>query len=311
MDLKQFKPASMLYNLFQYAQPKHNLPLYRRYGLKKFFFSPVSSKDFASLPVSTASIVSAEAIRACALYQQADEATKAALLAYPETGFVVLPQYLDNATVDAINASVDKLLREQKLKIGFQHKIMFAMHVSPVIQKAGEDPVLLELLNVLLGGPAVLFQSINFLYGSEQPTHSDSIHMTTYPAGGLMGVWIALEDIGPENGPLHYYPGSHLLPYYMNADYGNEGNWLFTGNRSYTAYEQMIQEKIRENGLRKQVFTAKKGDVLVWHANLFHGGEPQLNKSLTRKSMVFHYFRQNSICYHEISQRPALIRSPH
>jgi len=69
----------------------------------------------------------------------------------------------------------------------------------------------------------------------------------------------------------------------------------------------MIADKILQNSIKKNVFTAKKGDVLIWHANLFHGGEPHLNKTKTRKSMVLHYFAVDRICYHEITQRPALI----
>ena len=30
----------------------------------------------------------------------------------------------------------------------------------------------------------------------------------------MCGVWVALEDITEDNGPLHYYPGSHRLPDY-------------------------------------------------------------------------------------------------
>ena len=37
-----------------------------------------------------------------------------------------------------------------------------------------------------------------------------------------------------------------------------------------------------------------------------HGGEPHLDKALTRKSMAFHYFRQAHIGYHEITQKTAL-----
>jgi len=144
--------------------------------------------------------------------------------------------------------------------------------------------------------------------GSEQRTHSDSIHMTTYPAGGLLGVWIALDDISESNGPLHYYAGSHKLPYYMNADYNNEGSRWLIGDKSYTAYEEMIDRKINDIGLPKKIFTASKGDLLVWHANLFHGGEPHTDKNKTRKSMVLHYFKKGAVCYHEITQRPAIIK---
>jgi len=59
--------------------------------------------------------------------------------------------------------------------------------------------------------------------------------------------------------------------------------------------------------MTKQIFTVRKGDLLVWHTNLFHGGEPHTDKSLTRKSMVFHYFNKNAVCY-QITQRPALIK---
>ena len=69
----------------------------------------------------------------------------------------------------------------------------------------------------------------------------------------------------------------------------------------------MIADKLIEHNIPKKIFTAKKGDLLIWHANLFHGGEPHLNKAKTRKSMVFHYFNENNICYHEITQRPAFI----
>jgi ectoine hydroxylase-related dioxygenase (phytanoyl-CoA dioxygenase family) len=158
---------------------------------------------------------------------------------------------------------------------------------------------------VLLGGKAKLFSSINFLMGSQQKSHSDSIHMTTFPLGGLLGVWIAMEDIGPDNGPLHYYPGSQKLPYYLNEDYDNAGNAWLLGEKGYQEYEKMMATKIKEHDIQKEVFYAKKGDLLIWHANLFHGGEPHLDKSKTRKSMVLHYYDENCVCYHEISQRPA------
>ena len=55
-------------------------------------------------------------------------------------------------------------------------------------------------------------------------------------------------------------------------------------------------------------YLAEKLDYnYTYLANLFHGGEPHLNRDRTRKSMVLHYFREGAICYHEITQRPALL----
>jgi ectoine hydroxylase-related dioxygenase (phytanoyl-CoA dioxygenase family) len=188
----------------------------------------------------------------------------------------------------------------------YRNKFMFAFRQSTRIRRAGEGR-LQPLVAALLGHETSLFQSINFLTGSEQRTHSDSIHMSTFPLGGMAAAWVALEDITPDNGPLHYYPGSHKLPYYLNADYANEGSTWLTGDKEYTEYEAYIARRIAEAGIEKQIFLARKGDVFIWHANLMHGGEPHRDKALTRKSMVFHYFSRAHICYHEITQRPALL----
>jgi hypothetical protein len=37
-------------------------------------------------------------------------------------------------------------------------------------------------------------------------------------------------------------------------------------------------------------FLAKRGEVLIWHANLLHGGEPVQARTCRRWSQVIHYF---------------------
>ena len=277
-------------------------------GLKKKYYSPVSSKDFEGLSHESNSTFNEIKVTGTELYKTSSEQNKKSIIDFNENGFCILKNYLSAETVDNINTEIETLLKEKKVKFGYGGKIMFAIHVSELLNAVGNNKNLHELLSVLLGGSSILFQSINFIKGSEQDTHSDSIHMTTYPLGGLLGVWIALEDVGVDNGPLHYYPGSHKLPYYLNRDYNNEGSRFLIGNKSYSEYEKMIAEKIKDLGLKKEIFKANKGDLLIWHANLFHGGEVHKNPDATRKSMVFHYFKENSICYHEITQRPALIK---
>ena len=81
------------------------------------------------------------------------------------------------------------------------------------------------------------------------------------------------------------------------------------GKNSYKAYEDAIEKLIQEKGLKPAYFHAEPGDILIWHSNLLHGGSPITEEGLTRKSMVAHYFCKDVICYHEISQRPALIHT--
>ncbi len=307
--LLRLKALYSLYNFFHKKKLKHNLPHYNKLGLNKKYYSSISSIDFKkanpnALKPNNLTVVP---LNQTEIYKNSNTETQKHFLDYSKNGYLVLKNYLADTTVNAINLEVDNLLNAGKIKFVQRNKLMFVLNKSPLIKSVGEDPKLKELLNALLNDSAVLFQSINFITGSEQHTHSDSVHMTTFPLGGLLGVWIALEDITDENGPLHYYPGSHLLPYYLNPDYNNVGNKWLIGNKNYTAYEEMLEAKVKEQKLQKLVFKANKGDILIWHANLMHGGEPHINKNLTRKSMVFHYYAKHCICYHEIKQRPALI----
>ena len=305
--LRRLKVAYAAYNFFHKKELKHNKPIYKKLGLTKKYYSSVSSLDFKHLPNEQSAINLSE-LRTTRIYQNGNLDTRSQLENYVNTGYIVLHNYFDESKVDTINNEIDVLVAQKKVGFKYGNKIMFAIHKSPLLRESGNNKELLELLNVLIGGKAKLFQSINFLSGSEQDTHSDSIHMTTYPLGGLLGVWIALEDIDETNGALHYYPGSHTLPYYLNEDYDNTGSTFLIGDKDYSAYEKMLQDKIAFLELKKEIFRAKKGDVLIWHANLMHGGEPHTDKNKTRKSMVFHYFKEGAVCYHELTQRPALLR---
>ena len=224
---------------------------------------------------------------------------------WSEKGYVVLDAFYSNEEVDAINTEVDRLIKTKKASWRY-NRILFANKISNLINNTGTSKKLTTVLSLLLGKEVRLFQSLNFIQGSQQKSHSDFIHMTTFPKGNLIAVWIALEDTTLENGLLHYYPGSHKLPYILNNDFDNVGTKYRLGDKTYGDYEDKIAEVIQQNKLKKEVFLAKKGDLLIWHANLLHGGEPVLDKNATRKSMVFHYYAKDVICYHEITQRPTL-----
>jgi phytanoyl-CoA hydroxylase len=307
--IRRLKPAYALYNLFHREQLRHNIALYKKFGLKKSYFSSVSSADFKQLIVPEGMTnFGEEDYRKLDAFKRLSEENQRSVLAFADNGYAILRNFFSLEDIKKVNNEIESLLAHGKISFKYENKIMFAIHQSALLRNIGNNSDLIDLLTAMMGKQAVLFQSINFLQGSQQRTHSDSIHMTTFPLGGLAASWLALEDVSASQGALHYYPGSHKLPYYLNSDYGNEGGALLTGNKTYSEYEDFIQEKIKEHGIKKEVFEAKAGDLLIWHANLFHGGEPHTDKSKTRKSMVFHYFSEGVVCYHEITQRPALIK---
>ncbi|WP_294298318.1 phytanoyl-CoA dioxygenase family protein [uncultured Chryseobacterium sp.] len=304
-QIRNYKLPYIVYNFFNKKKLKHNIPLYKKYGIPKSYFSSISSKDFAHLPPSERK-VDDQKLKETSFFKRLSVENQRSVECFDDEGYLILRNYLSSETADQINSEIDRLMAEGTIKFRYGGKLMFVIHHSEIIKSIGENKDLLEFLSVLMDGQAKLFQSINFINGSQQKTHSDSIHMTTYPLGGLLGVWIALEDIDENNGALHYIPKSHKLPYFLNSDYDNEGDALRMGKKSYKAYEEFLEEKVKELGLEKEIFRAKKGDLLIWHANILHGGEPHLDKSKTRKSLVYHYFDENSVCYHEVTQRPAL-----
>ncbi len=307
--LRRFKFSYSLYNFFKKDELKHNIPLFEKYGLNKKYYSPLSSEDFKGMEGEKNiydRLDSRTELPKDPDFRNLDTKTQEALLPWSEKGYAIIEGFLSPSEVDEVNAEVDKLISNGEVSWRYGNKIMFAIHKSDLLYRIGARDRLIHIMSILLGKKVTLFQSINFLTGSRQRTHSDSVHMTTFPEGNLIAAWIALEDIKAGSGELHYYPGSHKLPYIMNADYDNVGSKLMLGPYNYSHYEDRIQKEIDDRQLEKEVFLAKKGDVLIWHANLLHGGEPVVDENLTRKSMVFHYYTDDAICYHEITQRPSL-----
>jgi len=309
--LRSFKLPYVVYNFFNRSRLKHNVGLYKKYGVKKKYFSSVSSADFKGIespPNKYDQLDSAIEMPKSTLYKSLDNKIQKELLPWSEKGYVILQNFFKCEEVDLFNSEISSLLNSKETSFSYRNKIMFAIHKSDILLHAGTNKKLLDVLEVLLDKKVELFQSINFLTGSEQRTHSDSIHMTTFPYGNLIAVWVALEDIKEDAGPLHYYSGSHKLPYILNQEFDNEGTNVKLGNKTYTDYEDYVETVVEKNHFQKEIFRAKKGDILIWHANLLHGGEAVSNPESTRKSMVFHYYAEDSICFHEVTQRPTLKR---
>lgn len=310
--LRSLKVTYSAYNFLHSSGLEHNRGPYKDAGMKKFLFQSISSKDFSHLPPGDIPWVdkhlSEVEIVAKIEASGFDEKVKEKIRGFERDGFMILEGALDSATVDSVNEEIERSLKEGKMQFTLGNKIMFANKASELIRAITVKKEITSILDFLLGKKVTPFQTINFITGSQQLAHSDSIHMTTYPLGYLIAIWVALEDVTEDSGPLSYYPGSHKLPYVLNDGYERGGNVFTVGaDSNYLKYEEKIGQIVKGKKLPKKIFTAKKGDVLVWHANLIHGGEKITRPGATRKSMVVHYFADGVIKYHEITERPALL----
>lgn len=225
-------------------------------------------------------------------------------------GYLILPGFFSAGELDEAWATYEAAIEEGKLQPVTDRGQAEEDHLPgrvlnphfhvPAFEGLLKSPRMVEIISLLLGVRALPFQTIAGHKGSEQLAHSDSIHMTTYPQGYLAANWIAFEDISAECGPLEYYPGSHRLPYAYSKDVGitldeARGGW----KGYYNKYETHVQRSISENGLKAHYFHAGKGDVLLWHANLLHGGSRRKRPETSRKALVCHYFAEGCVCYHD------------
>ena len=106
----------------------------------------------------------------------------------------------------------------------------------------------------------------------------------------MCGVWVALDDIHADAGPLEYYSGSHRLPYQRARDLGLSLEEVLMDPAPQRFFEAGWREQVKREGYERRLFLARRGEVLIWHANLLHGGAPVRNKTLSRWSQVSHYY---------------------
>lgn len=110
----------------------------------------------------------------------------------------------------------------------------------------------------------------------------------------MCGVWLALEDVSEDAGPLEYYSGTHKWPILYNDRIGVRISGKQTA--PYPSYQAVWFALIKKFKIAPQYFCPRKGDAIIWLANLLHGGSRQRDPNLTRWSQVTHYFFDNC-CY--------------
>ncbi len=232
-------------------------------------------------------------------------------------GYVILRNLIEDQILDEIWDAYEQAIRSGRIVLQPEAAGEDDPHPGRFLnphKKLGcvcrilKHPGLTRWIQLFLGREPKPLQTIFSHKGSQQGAHSDSIHMTTYPLGYLTAAWIAFEDTHPDCGPLVFYPGSHKLPYVFSNDVGiSEADFKKDGYAPYQArYEGFIAKLIEEHELEPHYFHARKGDVLVWHANLVHGGSTRRNLRLSRRALVCHYFAKGAFVYHDLASKRSM-----
>jgi len=225
-----------------------------------------------------------------------------ALAHYIDHGYVIFPKVVGDEVIDAYldlfelswdeappSVYVHVERRVQHMSREIYDKITKVSSLHCCFDRAGElifPSVVLRFLTLIYDRPPVAFQTMTMRKGSEEALHIDTGPLTLTEPMTMAASWLALEDVRPGSGELQFVPGSHSVPEYLHPGV-SKGH-----NNDMATYGQVLEQTkgvCRDRGFTTERFEAKKGDVLIWHADLLHGGAKIEDHSSTRKSLVTHY----------------------
>ena len=221
---------------------------------------------------------------------------------YIDHGFVVLPRAVSDEVIDDYLDFFEHSWDEAPATIcayhrGKVHRVSRELYdkVAKVsclhwyYPRAAEiifpEPVL-RFLTQIYDRPPVAFQSMSMRKGSEEPLHIDTGPLTLTEPMAMAASWVALEDVKPHSGEFQFIPGSHRVPELLHHGVakGHNGDM-----EAYGKILSRILEMCDERGLKTEYFMAGKGDVLIWHADLMHGGAMIEDPECTRQSFIAHF----------------------
>src|SRR5579875_2585648 len=235
----------------------------------------------------------------------ADEADQVRFFA--DKGYLVIPQAVDPAMCDRFSNDITAAFERGDERLLIQRpgestgkpltpdapRVQARVVDSYVYYDSALELLLSEkishFLRIIFEDAPLLFQSLSFYNGSEQGLHQDTAYVVVSSPLELSASWIALEDIQEGSGELMYIPGSHRLPEYHFS--GKYKHWSAErdGSEQHDEWSRLLREEAEERGYPVEIFRPKKGDALIWAADLVHGGSDVRDRSLTRKSLVGHY----------------------
>lgn len=221
-------------------------------------------------------------------------------------GYLVLPDLVATATIQALRAEADAVLSRLvdemadsqttnprvtwwRLASGKPYvlKVKPVNDLSPAVAALADDESLRGLVTVLLGGPARLMDN-KFMYkqvldigagwaalpvlGEEVCKHTDAAYFSARGFDRVLTVAVCLDDCTASAGALRVWPGTHRHNVEM----------VSTDNQG-----PVVPDESAPNA-DAVILTASAGTVLVWDAALVHASGPNTSGG-PRRLLVLGY----------------------
>jgi hypothetical protein len=234
-----------------------------------------------------------------------------ALQAFVEDGYAIIPGAVDHMVIDTYLSEFETV---SKTKSGMQSihadclapteetdltvpltKTLDTGFFCPSALDIMLAPKIVEFLKAIFEDDVLAHQNLHFEVGSTQAIHQDTAYVVVGTPMNLAACWVALEDIQESTGELIYYPGSHRFPHHL---YGENRKYFAASQdrgEDHDRHLQSLHDMAAERGIVQKSFLPKKGDALIWHSDLAHGGGAILKKGVTRRSLVTHYCPRKEI----------------
>lgn len=160
-------------------------------------------------------------------------------------------------------------------------KFMWFEDEAPIFRHiVTEHPRIQGVLGSLLGPEILLYQSMALIkpahIGSEKPWHQDNAYFGTAELDGVIGTWIALDDVRIENGAMHMLSGGHRLGPLRHH---------------HTVDCEILPGRIDPS--RATPVELRAGGMLFFHANTPHQTPPNTSGQ-RRRALQFHYRRADN-----------------
>jgi len=228
---------------------------------------------------------------------------------YEEQGYVVIRRLIPAERCDEAQAAFAEEVRdypgfiyrqatanpERHLKSEYGYMLNSILNVHcmdprrfPTFRRRGTELVtshsLRRACEILLGEPGKLVQTMYFEGNPATWPHQDTYYLDAEKLGGLVGAWIAVEDVAPGAGRFFVYPGSHKIEI--------KGGGPSLG-KEHDRYKQLMRDLLRDRALECRAPALQKGDVLFWSSKTIHGSLETTTPERSRRSFTAHYIPQS------------------
>jgi len=164
-----------------------------------------------------------------------------------------------------------------------------AWKTSDAVREIACNTSIMKLIRSIYGRTNFPFSTRNFFMGADSPPLPEALFFNSRPERFLCCVWVALEDVDGENGPLAFYPGTHKWPVYTPDQLGID---ISATDRIEVVetYRAFYERLVDGSGVEPHYLHLRKGQAAIWAANMIYRGVSPKSVDKTRWSQLTRYY---------------------